>query len=144
MTKHRIFGLLTALVLMCALSVSAAAFSDVPSTHWAAKEITRCAELGIFQGEKADVFGLKKPMNRAAFATTLCRFFGWDTAASTATPYNDVPESKWYAGAVSAAYANGAVTAQSAAFRPSDPITREEMTVMLIRALGYGSISGLA
>ena len=50
MTKHRIFGLLTALVLMCALSVSAAAFSDVPSPHWAAKEITRCAELGIFLG----------------------------------------------------------------------------------------------
>ena len=144
MTKHRIFGLLTALVLMCALSVSAAAFSDVPSTHWAAKEITRCAELGIFQGEKADVFGLKKPMNRAAFATTLCRFFGWDTAASTATPYNDVPESKWYAGAVSAAYANGAITAQSSSFRPLDPITREEMAVMLIRALGYGEISGLA
>ena len=37
MMKHRIFGLMTALVLMCALSVSAAAFSDVPASHWAAK-----------------------------------------------------------------------------------------------------------
>ena len=144
MTKHRIFGLLTALVLMCALSVSAAAFSDVPSTHWAAPEISRCAELGFFQGETADTFGLKKPMTRAAFATALCRFFGWDTAASTATPYGDVPESKWYAGAVSAAYVHGAITAQSEAFRPMDPITREEMAVMLIRALGYGEIAGLA
>ena len=144
MTKHRIFGLLTALVLMCALSVSAAAFSDVPSTHWAAKEISRCAELGFFQGETADSFGLKKPMTRAAFVTALCRFFSWDASASTATPYNDVPANKWYAGAVSAAYANGAVTTQNSSFRPLDPITREEMAVMLIRALGYKEIAGIA
>ena len=142
---RRIASLVLTVILSLSLAVPAsAAFSDVPSTHWAAKEITRCAELGFFQGETADTFGLKKPMNRAAFATTLCRFFGWDTTASTATPYDDVPESKWYAGAVSAAYANGAVTTQSSSFRPLDPITREEMAVMLIRALGYGEIAGLA
>ena len=143
MMKHRIFGLMTALVLMCALSVSAAAFSDVPASHWAAEDIARCAEMGYFKGESADRFGLGKPMTRAGFVTALGRFFGWEETSLTA-PYTDVSAESWYSGAVNAAYANGAITAQSAAFRPSDPITREEMAVMLIRALGYGPISGLA
>ena len=142
MMKHLIFGLVTALVLMCALSVSAAAFSDVPASHWAAGDIARCAEMGYFKGESADRFGLGKPMTRAGFVTALGRFFGWEETSLTA-PYTDVDPSAWYSGAVNAAYAQGAVTAQSAAFRPNDPITREEMAVMLIRALGYGSVSGL-
>lgn len=143
MMKHRIFGLVTALVVLSALTVSAAAFSDVPASHWAAGDITRCAELGYFKGESADRFGLGKPMTRAGFVTALGRFFGWEETSLTA-PYTDVAAESWYYSAVNAAYANGAITAQRAAFRPNDPITREEMTVMLIRALGYGSISGLA
>ena len=150
MKKNRIFCRLAALALAAALTVGlsvpamAVSFTDVPDSHWAAKEISRCTALGIFQGESASTFGLKKPMTRAAFAVVLCRFFGWDTAKRTQTPYSDVPADKWYAGAVSAAYENGAVTTQRLTFRPNDPITREEMAVMLIRALGYGSIAGLA
>ena len=143
MMKHRIFGLLTALVLLGCLSVSASAFSDVPAGHWAAESITRCAEEGYFKGESADRFGLGHPMTRAAFVTALDRFFGWEEATLTA-PYTDVAPESWYASAVNAAYEHGAVTAQRADFRPNDPITREEMAVMLIRALGYGSVSGLA
>ena len=41
-------------------------------------------------------------------------------------------------------YEHGAVTRQTGDFRPGDPITREELAVMLIRALGYGPIAGLA
>ena len=142
MLKLRIFGLLSALVVLSALTVSAAAFSDVPAGHWAAEDIARCAEAGYLKGESADRFGLGKPMTRAGFVTALGRFFGWEETALTA-PYTDVDPSAWYAGAVNAAYAQGAVTAQRSAFRPNDPITREEMAVMLVRALGYGSISGL-
>lgn len=42
------------------------------------------------------------------------------------------------------AYAHGAITSQTADFRPADSITREELAVMLLRAMGYGTIAGLA
>ena len=38
--------------------------------------------------------------------------------------------------AVETAYANGAITRQTDTFRPREPITREELAVMLVRAMG--------
>jgi hypothetical protein len=69
-------------LLLAALPIPAAAastgFSDVPATHWAAEEIRRAVDLGLFQGESSGRFGLGKPMTRAAFVVVLCRFFDWE------------------------------------------------------------------
>ena len=150
MIKKQLQRLLSCLTLCAVLAggltvpAGAAGFTDVPANHWAAGDIRRCAELGFFQGESATRFGLGHPMTRAAFTVVLSRFFGWETTTPTQSAYTDVPVNAWYAGAVQAAYAHGAVTAQRAEFRPNDPITREELAVMLVRALGYGTIAGLA
>lgn len=140
-----------ALLMLCAvlagsLTVPAAAagFQDVPAGHWAGTEIRRCAELGFFKGKTETQFGLGQSMTRSAFVVVLCRFFGWETPAPSDAAYADVPTDAWYAGAVDAAYTRGALTSQRSNFRPADAITREEMTVMLVRALGYSSLSGLA
>ena len=148
--KSQLKQLLSCLVLCAVLAggltvpAGAASFSDVPAGHWAAGDIQRCVELGFFQGESATRFGLGHEMTRAAFAVVLCRFFGWETAKPTQATYTDVPVSAWYAGAVQAAYEHGAITGQRPEFRPNAPITREELAVMLVRALGYGTIAGLA
>ncbi len=148
--RQRLKRLLSSLVLCTVLAgsltvpASAARFSDVPAGHWAAASIARCVELKFFQGETASRFGLGHQMTRSAFVVVLCRFFGWETAKPTRATYPDVPADAWYAGAIEAAYAHGAITDQNDAFRPGDPITREELAVMLVRALGYGTIAGLA
>ena len=150
MIKKQLRRLLRCLALCAVLAggltvpAEAAGFTDVPANHWAAGDIQRCVELGFFRGESATRFGLGHPMTRAAFTVVLSRFFGWETTTPTQSAYTDVPVNAWYAGAVQAAYAHGAVTAQRAEFRPNDPITREELAVMLVRALGYGTIAGLA
>ena len=150
MIKKQLKRLLSCLALCAVLAggltvpAEAAGFTDVPANHWAAGDIQRCVELGFFRGESATRFGLGHPMTRAAFTVVLSRFFGWETTTPTQSAYTDVPVNAWYAGAVQAAYAHGAVTAQRAEFRPNDPITREELAVMLVRALGYGTIAGLA
>lgn len=144
---HRILTCLTLCALLfSALSVSASAakFEDVPDSHWAAGSIQQCVELGFFNGESSSRFGVGHEMNRAAFTVVLCRFFGWDTSTPAGTLYPDVPSNAWYAGAVQAAYDHGAITLQRENFRPAEPLTREELAVMLVRALGYGSISGLS
>lgn len=145
---HRI----TACLALCALlagtvppASAAPRFRDVPDSHPAAEAIYRCVELGFFQGETADRFGVGHSITRAAFVVAASRFFGWDTGSVTDTPtYSDVPAGSWCYGAVEAAAACGALTGQSGAFRPDDAITREEMAVMLVRALGYETIASLA
>ncbi|MDD3347573.1 S-layer homology domain-containing protein [Oscillibacter sp.] len=149
MMKRRLKQALSCLLLctllssVMALPASAVAFSDVPQTHWAAESIRRSAELGFLRGETPTRFGLGHRMTRAAFAVALCRFFGWEAEETGESVYDDVPANAWYTDAVESAYAHGALTLQSSAFRPADPITREEVAVMLIRALGYGNLAGL-
>ena len=144
--KAFLTGLLLCVTLAGSLSVNAAAagFQDVPANHWAASSIQRCVEHGFFKGQSADRFGLGQQMTRSAFTVVLCRFFGWETTSPTKATYGDVPVDAWYAGAVESAYNHGAITDQREHFRPNDPITREELTVILVRAMGYGTIAGLA
>lgn len=145
---QRLLAAVLAAALLWALPASAGAagrFTDVPAGHWAAEEINRAVDLGVFQGETATRFGVGHHMTRAAFAVVLCRFFGWELVQPDHGTYDDVQDTgAWYYSAVETAYAHGAITRQTDTFRPADPITREEMAVMLVRALGYGTIAGLA
>lgn len=146
---HRLLScVVLAALLSCLLPPSAAAagrFTDVPANHWASAQISRAVDLGLFQGETSTRFGLGHPMTRAAFAVVLCRFFGWETVTPGQGSYTDNQDpNAWYYSAVETAYANGAITSQTSSFRPADPITREELAVMLLRAMGYGTIAGLA
>jgi len=130
--------------LLAAPAAAAASFPDVPETHWAAGYIAQASQLGILNGRQDGTFGLHQPMSRAAFVSALCRLFGWETVTPAAGSFTDNQDtSAWYYSAVETACANGAVTLQSDAFRPEDSITREETAVMLVRALGYGTIAGL-
>ena len=52
------------------VSASAAAFRDVPTGHWAEKEIQRCVENGFFNGQSETHFGLGQKMSRSAFAVS--------------------------------------------------------------------------
>lgn len=150
---QRLLGGLLACCLMCTVltwnagAAGVSGFRDVPAGHWAASAIERSVSLGLFQGESADTFGVGHTMNRAGFAVVLARLFGWETTGlevDISQIYDDVPSNAWYAGAVAAAYTHGALTRQSASFRPGDAITREELAVMLVRAMGYGTLAGLA
>lgn len=138
--------LLLCTLLMTGLTVpaSAARFRDVPAGHWAAASIQRCVDLGLFQGRTATAFGMGMPMSRGAFAVVLCRFFGWDTPKVESPSFTDVPADDWYAPAVEAARAHGAITLQASEFRPGIPITREDLAVILVRALGLSPVAGLA
>ena len=137
--KRTILKKLTACLCLCAVlsgaltvPAGAASFQDVPSNHWAATAIDRCAAQGWFQGKTADTFGVGQPMTRAGFAVALSRFFGWQSGETYYRIFSDVPQGAWYEPALRACYEHGAVTRQTGDFRPGDPITREELAVMLI------------
>ena len=149
----RLFRRLTALMLTALLltaSVGAAqkngtAFSDVPEDHWAAQSVRWCAEYGLMNGIGGGRFGLGQTMTRAAYALTLCRLMSWELVSPDQGSFadNQDPE-KWYYSAIETARAHGALTGESRLCRPDDAITREEMAMMTVRALGFGVLSGAA
>ena len=150
MRKRHVCRLLACVLLVTALlgtapAAASAAFADVPAGSWAEASINRCVQSGLFQGETATRFGMGRPMTRAAFTVVLCRFFGWELIKPEQPTYTDVRDpARWYYSAVETACAHGAITRQTENFRPNDPITREEMAVMLVRALGYTTLAGQA
>ena len=147
--KRNILHRLTACLCLCALlcggltvPAKAAGFKDVTSGHWAAEAISQCVTQGWFQGKSVHTFGVGQPMTRAAFAVVLSRFFGWQDHGAYYQIFSDVPQGAWYEPALRACYEHGAVTRQTDSFRPADAVTREELAVMLLRAMGYGSMTG--
>lgn len=131
-----------AIILSCTL-VSAHSFTDVPDGHWAEDSISRGVELGLFNGTSTTTFGVGQSMTRGAFVVLLGRLMDWETVTPTTSSFSDVPTSTWYYSAIETALTQEVITTQYTAFRPDEAITREEMAVMLIRALGYTTLAGL-
>ncbi|MGI6029009.1 MAG: S-layer homology domain-containing protein [Candidatus Heteroscillospira sp.] len=137
--------LLSIILAVCLLAVTslpcaAAEFSDVPGDSWARDVIYRAGELGLMEGRGGNEFGYGEPVKRCEFVTLLCRMFDWELISPGEPSFSDVPESRWYYSAVETALHNGAFEKESA-FRPEENITRAEMAVMFINALGYAPLA---
>ncbi len=140
--KRRILSILLCLaLLLCAapLSPAARAFSDTGGS-WAAQVIQTASDLGLMNGYPDGSFGVGKDISRGEFVTILCRMFSWETAAPESPSYIDCPASLWCYPYVETARAHD-VMDPSGPFRPEDYISREEMAVMLVRALGYAELA---
>lgn len=139
--KKSFFVVAAVLGIMCNQTAFAAEFSDVPANHWAYKEITKASEVGFISGVAADKFGLGQTVTRGQFVSMMCRMFGWEKTNVTTGSFADNQDSSmWYFPSIETAVQHNAVDA-GGNFRPNDPITREEMAVMLIKGLGYDSLT---
>ena len=138
------FSLMAALLCPAGVSAVGAEFSDVPAEHWAAHNISWCSHYGLMQGVGEGRFGLGEKMSRASYVMTLCRLMGWPTQGGETGSFEDNQDpQKWYYGAIEEAFSRGVLTRQSTLCRPDEPITREEMAVMTVRALGYTTLAGI-
>lgn len=85
-------------------------------------------------------FSPDEALTRAQFAALLTRALALDPAPAAAD-FTDIPGDAWYAGAVGAAVqarlADGFETGE---FRPGEVLTREQMSVMLMRAVKLAGI----
>ncbi len=142
--KRRVLSLLLILSLLCALAAPAAAagtgFSDVPQGDWAEEPIRKAVQYGLIQGVGGGRFGYGAYMTRASFVTVLARMFRWEDDPPATPSYSDVPAGTWYFSAVESARKRG-VADGGGHFFPEDDVTREDMAVMLIRALGYEALA---
>lgn len=117
-------------------------FDDVPEDHWAYAAVNELRTLGITDGIGHNRFGLGLEIKRSEFVTYLVRLMKWETVTPEKGSFTDnVDPSKWYYPYVETAYRNGVIPEGVDKFRPEDPITREEMAIMLVNALGYGGLA---
>jgi hypothetical protein len=130
----------TAAFILNVPAYAAGNFSDVPAGHWAYSDILELKDLGIINGVGENEFGMGRTLTRAEFAAFLCNLMKWELPPSAESVFEDVAPEDWFSRYIAAALNAGAVFAEPL-FRPNEPITREEMAVMLVRALGCDNLA---
>lgn len=111
-------------------------YADVRPDHWAYNDIRYLSAKHIAEGTSGALFDPSGKVTRAEFTALLVRSLGLKRSTDAALPFNDVAAVSWYADPVKAAYEAGLVTGSDAAhFNPLERVSREEMAVMLYRAL---------
>ncbi len=117
-------------------------FADVEASSWAKSYIELLASRHIAEGVDDSRFDPKGSVTRAQFATFIARALGLDTVQNSST-FRDVKKGVWYESAVEAAAKAGIIRGVSEGrFAPEAPISREEMSVMIMKAYTY--LSGKA
>lgn len=137
--KTLINTIIVASVLTVSTVVSAAGYADVPDEHWATAVINEAAEAGIMYGRDDGTFGLGDTVKRSEFAAMLVRLMKWDKSVSAISLFSDVQSDKWYFADINTLADHNVFNEKE--FRPNDNITRREMAVMLVKALGYSELA---
>jgi hypothetical protein len=118
-------------------------FSDVPAGHWADKFIHELRSLGITDGIGSNRFGLGLTIKRCEFVAFLSKLMEWELITPEKGSFTDnMDAGKWYYSHIETALRKGVILKDSDSFGADEPITREEMAVMIVRALGYDALAG--
>jgi len=109
-------------------------FTDLGSVPWAKDAIESLAGLGIIKGVSETSFAPGKTISKAEFTAIVVRAFGLETAPIGSLA--DVKSDKWYYKSVMIAENLGVISGDgNNRFYPEAAITREEICMMLFRAL---------
>ncbi len=145
--RRRVISLLLAAILLGSVSFPKAdtitGYTDVPKDSWAISAVSSAKAYGLMSGQGDGMFGYGKTITKAEFATILCNMMKWTVQTPSVPSFSDVTRDKWYYAEIETALANGAVE-KTAEFLPDTPITREEMAVMFVRALGLADAAQTA
>lgn len=111
-------------------------FADLQG-YWAKSEIELLASKRIINGVTLNSFSPNSPITRAEFTAILVRSLGLSTSDTT-TAFSDVAIEDWFADVIAVAVDAGIIEGyKDGLFKPNERITRQQMAVMLSRALNY-------
>lgn len=112
-------------------------FSDVPPGHPAFDAVNTLYLLGISEGDGVGRFYPDNPVTRAELVKLVLLARGMTIPPQCAGTFADVPCGAWYAAPVELGYRVAIVDGRDASqFAPLDPVTRQELFVILVRAMG--------
>ncbi|HHV97504.1 MAG TPA: hypothetical protein GXX37_13745 [Clostridiaceae bacterium] len=111
-------------------------FKDIQESFWARQYIESMASKGIISGKPGGIYDPNSLVTRAEFAKMIVMAAGL-VEEDAKCSFVDVSEKQWYYKYVSSAVKAGIIAGRpDNIFAPNDNITREEMAVMIYRALG--------
>ena len=129
------FLLVFCMVIGFAPAAFAAEFTDTEG-HWAETSIDRWADDGIITGMGGNVFDPSGTMTRAQAAAMFARLLKLEAKADISS-FEDVDSDAWYAEYIAMCVAAGLMNGLgNNTMDPDGLLTREQMMVMLCRALG--------
>ena len=150
----RVWALVAALALLLGLAAfapapaQAASFRDVPSGQWYTSWVDQASDQGLMSGftdagRPTGYFGPDEPLTRAQVATVLWRMAGGPSSGHASFP--DVERGSWYDAPVAWCVEAGVVTGYTSGpdkgcFRPSRPVTRQELATMVYRYAEYAGM----
>lgn len=113
------------------------AFNDLQGVEWAVESIQALAEKGVLQGDGSGNFNPNNNITRAEFVKTILTAFEIPVEEKPVS-FVDVSDDAWYCDYVATAAELGIVTGVSDDhFAPNANVTREDLCVMVVRALEY-------
>ncbi|NBI67642.1 S-layer homology domain-containing protein, partial [Pseudoflavonifractor sp. 60] len=111
-------------------------FTDVSERDWFYEAVRFVQENGLMNGYEDGRFGPNDTLSRAQLAQILFNKEG-GPAVNYLLDFSDVADGSWYTEAVRWAASQGIVSGYgNGTFGPNDPITREQLAVMLWRHSG--------
>lgn len=124
-----------------AVAVVTVSFQDTLGWAWASDAIQSLAAKEIVQGDGAGQFSPERSITRAEFVMMLAGALDLPESSTVGT-FKDVADHAWYADAIARAALAGIVQGKSdGSFGVNETISRQEMAVMLARAVQAAGIS---
>ncbi len=135
----------TALVPILAANHScpAAAMTDVAGDAWYHAAVDWVLSNGVMRGFGADRFGPEATLTRAQVVQVLYNKEGQPALNGQAHNFSDVPAGQWYNNAITWASNRGIVSGYGGGvFKPDDPVTLEQVFVILWNYMGNPPLTG--
>ena len=110
---------------------SSGIFGDTKN-HWAKENIAYIARRKIVNGVGNNMFAPEETITRAEFAQILANMSGEDFSDCKTDAFSDVG-SEWFSSAIAWAVKNEIADTDRKKYMPNEPITREDMSLMLYR-----------
>ncbi len=116
-------------------------FTDANSSHYEFHVMENLSRVGIILGnEKGEALPYAE-VTRAEATAMITRFLGISPVVNSDMTFTDVASNDWFYGTVGALFNAGIVQGDSeTTFSPKRNVTREEITVMVVRALQYADL----
>jgi peptidoglycan hydrolase-like protein with peptidoglycan-binding domain len=111
-------------------------FTDLNGSEWFSQAVYALAAEGIVQGRQDGSFAPYDPVTRAQMAVFLARALR--LPESPGSPFFDVNNGEWFAGAVGVLYQKRLLNGTSPImFSPDRPISRQQAATLVMRCLGF-------
>lgn len=116
-------------------------FSDVEQ-HWSKDAVNDMGSRMVISGIGNGLFSPDRDITRAEFAAIIVRGLGLKPQ-SGASQFSDVKQEAWYNDAIRTAHAYGLIGGfEDGTFRPNDKITREQVMVIIAKAMEITKLQG--